>query len=96
MRHGIRIFDNGGATFDRYRVQFDLPDMDDGELLVGPTGNVANGVCMWVEDRYPQREHETEVDPLDVPRPVRRAIVNELRIQRRYRDEWERKEVAAS
>lgn len=88
MRHGITIYDNGGETFDRYRVQFDIEWMDEGELLVGPTGNVPNGVCMWAEGVYPQRGHEVEVDALDVPAPVRRAIKNEIRLARQLKREY--------
>ncbi len=77
----VTIIDNGGRTFDRYRVQFHDDGMDDGELLIGPTGNVPNGVCMWAEGQYPCAADETEVLYANVPEPVQRAIINEIALQ---------------
>ena len=42
------IWDNGGETFDRYTVRFELC----GEVYflgIGPTGNVPNGFCMHLD-----------------------------------------------
>ena len=40
----MRIYDNGGRSFDRYTVIF-----HDGDCLgIGDTGNVPNGFCMHV------------------------------------------------
>lgn len=77
----VRITDNGGRTFDRYAVTFDHPDMDGGALLVGPTGNVANGVCMW-SDVPGHDPDDRDVLWQDLPEPVQAAIHNEVALQR--------------
>ncbi len=70
-----RVTDNGGRTFERYTAYF----ADGSALLIGPTGNVPNGVCMWV-DTGPELGHTADTDPdatierSALPEPVRRAI----------------------
>jgi metal-dependent amidase/aminoacylase/carboxypeptidase family protein len=72
----MRIYDNGGRSFDRYTVIF----ADEGYALgIGDTGNVPNGFCMTVEAvEGPHLGNRVELDAL--PIPVRSAVENELRL----------------
>lgn len=70
----VLIFDNGGRTFDRYTVVF--PDHD--ALLIGPTGNHPQGVCMWASDPWQPEGEEVsfELLPLAVQSAIREAWVD--------------------
>ncbi len=76
-------FDNGGRTFDRYSAGFETgPDpeaeeFDTYSLMIGPTGNAPNGVCMSSE--YPADDGDgAPVVWADLPEPVQRAIIGEM------------------
>lgn len=77
------VTDNGGETFDRYTAGFEIAASGDPDaetdvfvLLIGPTGNVPNGVCMHGEGGL--GDDETRVAWEDIPEPVQRAIVGEF------------------
>ena len=80
------IRDNGGRTFDRYTVGFSERDEAADEelrysLLIGPTGNHPQGVCM--HDELPVSEDDGELVPWDeVPEPVQAAVRNEFALHR--------------
>lgn len=68
----VRVYDNGGRTFDRYTVIF--PDGD--ALGIGSTGNVPNGFCMSVEAI--EGEHLGRIVPLEaIPERVQAAVRSE-------------------
>lgn len=79
------VRDNGGQTFDRYTAGFchygsledDDREMDRFSLLIGPTGNHPQGVCM--HDDMPVGEDDGKLVELsDLPEPVQKAIDNEF------------------
>lgn len=78
----LRIYDNGGRSFDRYTVFF-----PEGYALgIGETGNVPNGFCQHVEAL--EGSHLGERITLEaLPIAVQRAIDNELDLIRRERFE---------
>ena len=66
----VRIYDNRGKTFDRYAAVF--PDGD--VLVIGPTGNHPQGVCLWLG---PSTNEDTLGAPITfehLPQRVQRAI----------------------
>jgi hypothetical protein len=68
----VKIYDNGGKSFDRYTAVF--PDGD--ALGIGPTGNVPNGFCMHIDaSEIEVGPHLGTVVPFDtLPKPVQKAI----------------------
>lgn len=77
------VYDNGGRTFDRYTAEFhDWENDSEYALVIGPTGNVPNGVCMTLDPwNGPDDECEKELSLQEVrelPRPVRKAIAGEI------------------
>jgi hypothetical protein len=72
----VRVYDNGGRTFDRYTVIFDSGD-DVYALGIGDTGNVPNGFCMTVE--AVEGPHlGREIDLEDMTPAARKAVEEEL------------------
>ena len=80
------VRDNGGVTFDRYTAGFchygpadetGDREMDRFALLIGPTGNHPQGVCMHHELGVSEDDGEL-VEVADLPEPVRKAIDGEL------------------
>ena len=83
----MRIYDNGGETFDRYTVVF-----YDGECLgIGDTGNVPNGFCMHVgsihDGTVAEGDHLGRRISLDeMTGAARAAVRGELLLMRRLRE----------
>lgn len=77
----VKIYDNGGETFDRYTVIF-----ADGSVLgIGDTGNVPNGFCMHVgsihEGSVTEGDHLGQIISLDeMTLPAQRAVCAELEL----------------
>lgn len=67
------IWDNGGATFDRYTVIF--PEGD--ALGIGDTGNVPNGFCMHVGEVEPGPHLGEQITLAGMTEPARRAVISE-------------------
>lgn len=78
----VHVYDNGGVTFDRYTAEF--PDGD--VLLIGPTGNVPNGVCMYAEGGASEDYDGEPVSFFAIPEPVQQAIRAEWNTW--FRDEY--------
>jgi len=82
----MRIYDNGGETFDRYTVVF-----WNGECLgIGDTGNVPNGFCMHVGSVYDgsvvEGEHlGSRISLAEMTPAARQAVRNELLLARQLR-----------
>ncbi len=82
----MRIYDNGGETFDRYTVVFAYG----GCLGIGDTGNVPNGFCMHVGDIHDgdvvEGDHLGRRIMLAEMTPAARAAIRgELLLMRRLR-----------
>lgn len=95
----VRVYDNGGRSFDRYTAIFAEqssgaagrpPVMD--ALGVGETGNVPNGFCMTV-DAVEGPHLGARVQLADIAEPARRAIVAHWREW--YADQGEEAEALA-
>lgn len=71
----VRIYDNGGETFDRYTVFFS--DHPGNVLGIGDTGNVPNGYCMHVEAEEGEHLGET-ITLAEMTDAARKAVENEL------------------
>jgi len=65
----VRVWDNGGRTFDRYTV-FTGRDA----YVMGPTGDHPQGVCQYVGDAGHVTPEGTRVAVADLPEAVQRAI----------------------
>ncbi len=77
----MRVFDNGGKSFDRYRVTWaDEDPSEEWDLVIGPTGNAPNGVCIYIETLGPNpTQTEIKVSFMSIPAPVANAIYKECR-----------------
>lgn len=78
----IRIYDNGGRSFDRYTVYFEEVDYF---LGIGDTGNVPNGFCMTVDAvKGPHLGEEITLDQMTDA--ARKAVEAELQLIADWRE----------
>jgi hypothetical protein len=76
---GIRVFDNGGTTCDRYSVA-----IDNDVYFMSDNANLPNGVCMYAGeeigvDNLLDDEMLTEITVQSLPEGVRIQIGNILK-----------------
>lgn len=71
MIDDVRVWDNGGRTFDRYTVF-----VGGDAYVVGPTGNHPQGVCMYVGDAASVEPEGEPVAIANLPPAVQKAIAH--------------------
>jgi hypothetical protein len=72
----VKVWDNGGRTFDRYTVF-----LGSDAYVVGPTGNHPQGVCMYVGDAASVDPEGEPVAIADLPPAVQDAIAHWRRME---------------